>query len=226
MLKLWILAVLFCFDLSDTLVIPNELPTILSLIYSNIPTVKKGTDSRFGWGFRLGDRADFQVLVELGPQTNTQPLGNQPSSTNAKRNVLYAQRQHEKTHISNTDGGKWLENWSAYIRDGRPYQVKTKPPIKSPKIPTNSLEKLNEIPKTNQGDVAVDNPVLGIGEIDAKLVIPEDKDEDKVKIKISTTTSKEDALDNVAKVTWRPRIFTSENVQPPKNHQSWFITKG
>lgn len=91
-----------------------------------------------------------------------------------------------------------MENWSAYIRDGRPYQVKTKPPIKSPKIPTNSLEKLNEIPKTNQGDVAVDNPVLGIGEIDAKLVIPEDKDEDKVKIKISTTTSKEDALDNVA----------------------------
>lgn len=62
-----------------------------------------GTDSRLGWGFRLGDRADFQVLVELGPQTNTQPLANQEDKSSNKRNtinnlsnVLYSQRQQEK----------------------------------------------------------------------------------------------------------------------------------
>lgn len=57
-----------------------------------------------GWGFRLGDRADFQVLVELGPQQYTQPLGNQgDDNSNSKRNTidtladtLYAQRQEEK----------------------------------------------------------------------------------------------------------------------------------
>lgn len=63
-----------------------------------------GTDSRLGWGFRLGDRADFQVMLEIGPQTNTQPLANQgDGNSNSKRNTmdsltetLYAQRQHEK----------------------------------------------------------------------------------------------------------------------------------
>lgn len=63
-----------------------------------------GTDSRLGWGFRLGDRADFQVMLELGPQTNTQPLANQEDkNANSKRNtvenlaeILYAQRQNEK----------------------------------------------------------------------------------------------------------------------------------
>lgn len=67
-----------------------------------------GTDSRLGWGFRLGDRADFQVLVELGPQTYTQKLGNQADdSTNSKRNTidslsntLYAQRQEEKKQVN------------------------------------------------------------------------------------------------------------------------------
>ncbi|XP_046665128.1 uncharacterized protein LOC124357405 isoform X2 [Homalodisca vitripennis] len=32
-------------------------------------------DSRVGFGFRIGPNADAQVLVELGPQTNTTPLG-------------------------------------------------------------------------------------------------------------------------------------------------------
>lgn len=45
-----------------------------------------GTDSRIGFGFRLGEHADFQVLVELGPQTNTKPLGNEnPSKRHVQR---------------------------------------------------------------------------------------------------------------------------------------------
>lgn len=57
------------------LIVPQELPSVLSLVYSNIPPVKKGTDSRVGFGFRLGEHADFQVLFELGPQKFTKPLG-------------------------------------------------------------------------------------------------------------------------------------------------------
>lgn len=70
---------------------PQEIPSILSLVYSNIPPVKKGTDSRVGFGYRLGEHADFQVLFELGPQTNTKAIG-EPFSTagggdTSKRNV-------------------------------------------------------------------------------------------------------------------------------------------
>ncbi|XP_053621906.1 uncharacterized protein LOC128681769 isoform X2 [Plodia interpunctella] len=31
-------------------------------------------DHRFGFGFRFGNHADFQVMYELGPQTITRPL--------------------------------------------------------------------------------------------------------------------------------------------------------
>lgn len=37
--------------------------------------VTPGTDSRVGFGYRLGEHADFQVVFELGPQTNTKPIG-------------------------------------------------------------------------------------------------------------------------------------------------------
>lgn len=57
------------------LIVPQELPSVLSLVYSNIPPVKKGTDSRVGFGFRLGEHADFQVMFELGPQKFTKPIG-------------------------------------------------------------------------------------------------------------------------------------------------------
>ncbi|KAF4517906.1 hypothetical protein B566_EDAN001860, partial [Ephemera danica] len=32
-------------------------------------------DTRFGLGFRLGQHADVQLLTEIGPQIETQPLG-------------------------------------------------------------------------------------------------------------------------------------------------------
>lgn len=70
-----LLLLLLLYEHAASLIIPEELPTILSLVYSNIPPIKKGTDSRLGVGFRLGEHADFQVLVELGPQTETDALG-------------------------------------------------------------------------------------------------------------------------------------------------------
>ncbi|XP_017889979.1 uncharacterized protein LOC108630914 isoform X2 [Ceratina calcarata] len=75
--KLCILLLLY--EYATCFIIPEELPTILSLIYSNIPPIKKGTDSRIGIGFRLGEHADFQVLLELGPQMETEPIGNADS---------------------------------------------------------------------------------------------------------------------------------------------------
>ncbi|KAG5873393.1 hypothetical protein JTB14_027035 [Gonioctena quinquepunctata] len=185
---------LCCILGTEAFIIPDELPSLLSVIYSNIPTIKKGTDSRLGWGFRLGDRADFQVLVELGPQTNTQPLANQGEEGTSKRqtldnlaNTLYAQRQHEKKilkakqsekkPISNNNGADWLKTWSKSMRG-------------------NSQQ---------ESMVMKARPGLAIGEIDAKSVIPEDSDlpeqEKNTKVakntKVITTTSKEDALDNV-----------------------------
>ncbi|XP_018047132.1 PREDICTED: uncharacterized protein LOC108686375 [Atta colombica] len=77
-----LLLLLIFYDHVTSLIIPEELPTILSLIYSNISPIKKGTDSRFGVGFRLGEHADFQILVELGPQTETDSIG---TSNDAKR---------------------------------------------------------------------------------------------------------------------------------------------
>uniref|UniRef100_A0A1B6IQC3 Uncharacterized protein n=1 Tax=Homalodisca liturata TaxID=320908 RepID=A0A1B6IQC3_9HEMI len=57
------------------ILIPEELPTITGILYSILPPIKIGQDSRVGFGFRIGPNADAQVLVELGPQTNTTPLG-------------------------------------------------------------------------------------------------------------------------------------------------------
>lgn len=63
-----------CLDCNG-LIVPQELPSVLSVVYSVIPPIKKGTDSRLGFGFRLGNHADFQTIFEIGPQKNTKPLG-------------------------------------------------------------------------------------------------------------------------------------------------------
>lgn len=51
--------------------------SLTSLTFLLFPAT--GTDSRVGVGFRLGNHADFQVLLELGPQTETDPIGNADS---------------------------------------------------------------------------------------------------------------------------------------------------
>nr|WBO26473.1 snustorr snarlik [Locusta migratoria] len=110
----WILHAALLFCCCDALIIPQELPSILSLIYSNLPPLKKGTDSRLGFGFRFGEHADFQVLIQLGPQSETQPIGPQPENNgNSKRHVIrqtfYTPNGEEI--ITDTQGGKWLSSW-------------------------------------------------------------------------------------------------------------------
>lgn len=96
---------------SNAFIVPEELPSILSLVYSTIPQIKKGTDSRIGIGYRLGDHADFQVLLELGPQTNTRKIG--ANTNQSKRNLKeddVKQIQKEKVKES------WLESWHKQIK--------------------------------------------------------------------------------------------------------------
>lgn len=75
-----------------SLIVPEEFATLLGLVFSTIPQVKKGTDSRIGFGYRFGNHADAQVVFEIGPQKNTQKLGPDSSSDSGdtfKRDVRY-----------------------------------------------------------------------------------------------------------------------------------------
>ncbi|XP_055640254.1 uncharacterized protein LOC129777797 [Toxorhynchites rutilus septentrionalis] len=110
-----LLLLLLAFDAAsyaNAFIVPEELPSILSLVYSNIPPIKKGTDSRLGFGFRLGDHADFQVQFEIGPQQRTRAIGT--TSGNSKRNVDSDDYQQftRKQQQNNNDGRTWIHTWS------------------------------------------------------------------------------------------------------------------
>ncbi|KAK6644958.1 hypothetical protein RUM43_001234 [Polyplax serrata] len=119
------IALLVC---TECFIIPEEFPSLLSLVYSNIPPVKKGTDSRVGIGFKLGPHADFQVLLELGPQTRTDPLGSTTPDNSAKRETVimknpqslvdyvsnvkkYFTPEKKTEKVTDTPGGQWIDWW-------------------------------------------------------------------------------------------------------------------
>ncbi|XP_035908400.1 uncharacterized protein LOC118510543 [Anopheles stephensi] len=112
--SLLMLSLLLAFDavpFTNAFIVPEELPSILSLVYSNIPQIKKGTDSRVGFGFRLGEHADFQIQLELGPQLNTKPIG--AAAGSSKRyvdNEEYANSVRNPTR--NGGSTSWLQAWS------------------------------------------------------------------------------------------------------------------
>lgn len=66
---------LYVIAASSAVIVPEELPSVLNLVYSRIPQLKIGVDTKHGVGFRLGNNADFQILYEIGPQTRTRPIG-------------------------------------------------------------------------------------------------------------------------------------------------------
>jgi len=124
---------------ANAFIVPQEVPSLLSLVYSNIPPIKKGTDSRVGFGYRLGEHADFQVVFELGPQTNTKPIGNAASddSDTSKRNV--DQNDYVMKNSPNPEGTEWLSNWSQDMK------TKTKKPANKP------VEYVNTAPSLHTG---------------------------------------------------------------------------
>uniref|UniRef100_A0A2A4K1U0 Uncharacterized protein n=1 Tax=Heliothis virescens TaxID=7102 RepID=A0A2A4K1U0_HELVI len=72
------------------LIIPEDLPAGFAAIYGFAPPITKGHDHRFGFGFRYGNHADFQVLYEIGPQTHTRSkmLRNSQVRTSSVRRLV------------------------------------------------------------------------------------------------------------------------------------------
>ncbi|CAH0391206.1 unnamed protein product [Bemisia tabaci] len=104
-----------------TIVIPEEVPSFLSIVYSNIPPIKKGTDSRLGFGFRLGPNADVQIQLELGPQTNTQPIGPNAEAPAASKkrqtNQPPGNRAPAPQPPRETTKGQWIDSWQSTMAD-------------------------------------------------------------------------------------------------------------
>jgi len=113
-----IFGLILLINYANAFIVPQEVPSLLSLVYSNIPPIKKGTDSRLGFGYRLGEHADFQVVIELGPQTNTKPIGNvgDDDSDTSKRNVDQSDYNYVMKNSPNPEGTEWLSNWSQDMR--------------------------------------------------------------------------------------------------------------
>lgn len=75
-----------------------------------------GTDSRLGVGFRLGPNADVQFQLELGPQTNTQPIGAAAGASGAA-----AKKRHAAAAAAPGGGVKpkdWLNAWRLHMSPG------------------------------------------------------------------------------------------------------------
>ncbi|KAF7987922.1 hypothetical protein HCN44_003785 [Aphidius gifuensis] len=147
-MKIFNLLFIFGFILNNyinCLIIPEEVPTILSLIYSNIPPIKKGTDSRVGVGFRLGEHADFQVMLELGPQKETEKFGNTDTmkgelGTLAKNIAKYniykmkqtqvkSQDKHHQINDEKDTSNNWLIKWSKEMSSKNDDQISETPEI-------------------------------------------------------------------------------------------------
>ncbi|KAJ8706267.1 hypothetical protein PYW08_010893 [Mythimna loreyi] len=146
-----------------SVIIPEELPSLLSVAYSNIPPIKKGTDSRVGFGFAFGNHADFQVMFELGPQTNTQPLtgqGFQSTSSNAKRqaNSPPPSKYNKNKEKYGSDGSKYLQNWAQKMKFPQKLSQNTQP--KPGEVP-NLEDSMVELVKNDKGEYEIHQPKPG-----------------------------------------------------------------
>ncbi|XP_026290761.1 GTPase activating protein homolog 2-like [Frankliniella occidentalis] len=89
----------------DAVLVPDNIVSFMHILYSTIPVIRKGTDSRLGFGFRFGPHADAQVVLELGPQRRTEPLTvvttQQPTVYDSKRHVSldHGQPLQDEHHI-------------------------------------------------------------------------------------------------------------------------------
>lgn len=77
-----------------------------------------GSDKRFGVGFRLGRNADFQVVVELGPQSETAPLVELSNRLSKRGHVLTDIREtlYTDQHVDyDTQQGQHLNSGSSVL---------------------------------------------------------------------------------------------------------------
>lgn len=168
--------------------------------------MKKGTDSRVGFGFRLGDHADFQVLLELGPQTNTKPIG--PNTGDADNTFKRQVNGDEYNHIqkdsigkdneskaTQNDASKWLKSWYKDTNN-RKKEAAQETSTKIPKemnsvktmamIPQSSLTQLQQLYKWADKSAATEETsTTTIAPLTTKLslldiITPRNKDGDKI----------------------------------------------
>ncbi|CAD7080280.1 unnamed protein product [Hermetia illucens] len=177
------------FGCSQALIVPQELPSILSLVYSNIPPIKKGTDSRLGFGFRLGEHADFQVMLELGPQTETRKIGGvSANKRQVDRNHLGKINTNETT---NREAAAWLTNWSnditsvqkkrkkALTTHKKPTTTTTSTTIRTvPLVSEEALKQLQQLYKSNTKEGTVDGATV----VTNQEIIPKRSSKDQMKI--------------------------------------------
>ncbi|XP_004925978.1 uncharacterized protein LOC101742014 [Bombyx mori] len=150
---------------SCALIIPEELPSLLSVAYSNIPPIKKGTDSRVGFGFAFGNHADFQVMFELGPQTNTMNLTGQPfsSSNNAKRHAPASPNgkiNKNKEKYLQSDASKYLQGWAQKMKHPQK-QIPVRTPAPKPGEVPNLEDSMVELVKNDKGEYEIKQPNPG-----------------------------------------------------------------
>ncbi|XP_028173341.1 uncharacterized protein LOC114362239 [Ostrinia furnacalis] len=147
---------------SCSIIIPEELPSLLSVAYSNIPPIKKGTDSRVGFGFAFGNHADFQVMLELGPQTNTKNLtGTGFSSSNSKRQApspVPPKINKNREKYLQTDASKFLQNWAQKMKYPKPA---SRPAPPRPGDVPNLEESVVELVKNEKGEYEIHQPTPG-----------------------------------------------------------------
>ncbi|CAG9794400.1 unnamed protein product [Diatraea saccharalis] len=120
-----------------------------------------GTDSRVGFGFAFGNHADFQVMLELGPQTETKNLtGTGFESTNSKRQATLPpspKLNKNREKFLQTDAGKYLSNWAQKMKQP-PKVVKTSP--RPGEVP-NLEDSVVELVKNQRGEYEIHQPKPG-----------------------------------------------------------------
>ncbi|CAH2101972.1 unnamed protein product [Euphydryas editha] len=117
----------------------------------------EGTDSRIGFGFAFGNHADFQVVLELGPQINTMNLTGQPFPNNNKRQATAlptTKINNNKEKNRESDAGKYLINWAKKIKS-QPKQVNK--PERSNNV-INLEESVVELVKNEKEEYEIHQP--------------------------------------------------------------------
>ncbi|XP_077284155.1 snustorr snarlik [Arctopsyche grandis] len=157
--------VLFVITCASAAIVPEELPSLLSVAYSNIPPIKKGTDSRVGFGFSLGNHADFQVMFEFGPQIYTNPVGSSYAASSKRQTKPKKSSTTQRDKLNDSDGGKFLAGWSQNMK-----QKKTNKPYAPLAIPDDDSESglgtidltkvLADMKDESEGEIVLSQPVL------------------------------------------------------------------
>ncbi|CAK1546410.1 unnamed protein product [Leptosia nina] len=94
----YMLVLFVCLSLgSATIIIPQEFPSVSDLFLKFLPIIRKGTEqSRIGFGFAYGNHADFQTVLQFGPDREN----NCPTCNTNRRRQINQKAQKKKKAVS------------------------------------------------------------------------------------------------------------------------------